>query len=262
MILALAVHWLIDDDKPDAVRPLLAAILWIGLGTLAFGLERGYGMALGLMGGVTTLLILGNVRALLSLGPLAGLVMYRAFREVHVDATRALDIGQHYALIGMALGALTPMMPVEWLRARISLTGLRMPLASMLWIILLGFIPAIVGLILGPKGVVGFVAGLGFASLLASVQGRSLADEGETAAGQSMMHSLGLGIGLAAATTLAFQFLGDNTMLSRDEKVSLLVPLTICIIVLSLLLALVSPKIGGAAVNLGLRLRKAGADAQ
>jgi hypothetical protein len=230
IVVGLVVNWLMDDEGSDALRPLLSAIIWIGLATLGFGLRKGYGMSLGLMGGVSTLLLLGNVRALLSLGPLAGLVMYRVFREVHVDATKALDIGQHYALIGLTLGALAPLLPVEWFRSRMNLTGLRVPAAGVLWVVLLAVIPIGVAMVLGPKGVVGFVAGLGFASLLEAVRlGPSL-------------QSLSLGLGLSAATTFVFQFLGDNTTLSRDAKTSILVPLSIGVTVLAIVLALVSPK--------------------
>jgi len=250
MMLGLVVHWLMDDEGDDAVRPLLATILWIGLGTLGFGMLKGYGMSVGLMGGVTTLVLLGNTRALLTLGPLAGLVMYRVFREVHVDATRALDIGQHYALIGLALGALTPLMPVEWLRSRWDLLGMRLPTTSVLWMFMLAMIPVGCALVLGPKGVVGFVAGLGFAALIESLKGDarykvqdstslSRADQGVN---DARLHTLSLGVGLAAATTFTFELLGDNTTLSRDEKVSILVPLAIALLVIAVLLVVVSPR--------------------
>jgi mannose/fructose/N-acetylgalactosamine-specific phosphotransferase system component IIC len=86
-------------------------------------------------------------------------------------------------------------------------------------------------LVLGPKGVVGFVAGLGFASLLEAIRfGPSL-------------QALSLGLGLSATTTFAFQFLGENTTLSRDAKMSLLVPLSICLLVIAVVLTVVSPKV-------------------
>jgi hypothetical protein len=230
MAIGVAVNWLMDDNETDALRPLISAILWIGLATLGFGMRKGYGMSLGLLGGASTLLLLGNVRALLTMGPLAGLVMYRVFREVHVEATRALDIGQHYALIGLALGALMPLMPVEWLRTRMALTGPRVPSAGVLWMVLLAATPIAAALVLGPKGVVGFVAGLGFASLLEAIR-----------SGPSLQ-SLSLGLGLASATTFIFQFLGENTTLTRDEKMSMLMPLAIGIGVAVLVLLAISPK--------------------
>jgi hypothetical protein len=145
----------------------------------------------------------------------------------------------------LTLGALAPLMPVEWFRSRMNLTGLRVPAAGVLWVILLAVIPIGVAMVLGPKGVVGFVAGLGFASLLEAVRGRAeseaRAEEGVMAR-SAMLQPLSLGLGLSAATTFIFQFLGDNTTLSRDEKTTILVPLSIGVVVLAIVLALVSPK--------------------
>ena len=237
MVVGLVVNWLMDDNDSDALRPLIAAILWIGLATIGFGLLKGYGMALGFIGGAASLLLVGNVRALLSMGPLAGLVMYRVFREEHVAATRALDIGQHYALIGLAAGALMPLMPVEWLRTRLSATGGRVPAAGVLWVVLLTAVPVAAALVLGPKGVVGFVAGLGFASLLESIRG---AEMGRLVVPR--LQTLSLGLGLASATTFIFQFLGDNTQLTREEKTAILTPLAIGILVVVAVLLILSPK--------------------
>ncbi len=176
------------------------------------------------------------------------------FREVHVVATRALDIGQHYELIGLALGALTPLMPVEWLRTRWELLGLRLPTTSVLWMFLLALIPVGCALVLGPKGVVGFVAGLGFAALIQSLKtdsrfriqdsgsGVSRGDAENPSIADARLHTLSLGVGMAAATTFTFQFLGDNTTLSRDEKISILVPLAMVLFVVAVLLVVVSPR--------------------
>ena len=226
----IAVNWLVDDDGEDAARPLISTVLWIGLATMGFGLEKGYGMALGMIGGAMTLLLLGNVRALLTMGVFAALVMYRVFWEVHPDATRALDIGQHYALIGLTIGALAPLMPVEWLRARSEATGIRLPAAGVLWMFLLAVLPVGCAMVLGPKGVVGFVAGLGFGAIIEALRRAP------------SLQSLSLAVGLSATTTFSFQFLGDNTTLTRDEKIGILVPLTISLLVIAGLLALMSPK--------------------
>lgn len=229
VLVGLVTNWLIDDGQ-DALRPLIAAVLWIGLATIGFALRRGYGMSLCLVGGVSTLILLGNIRALLTLGPLAGLVMYRLFREINVDATRALDIGQHYALIGFATGALLPLMPTEWLRARAVYVGPRLPSSGVIWTVLLVAVPLCLAVLLGAKGVVGFVAGLGMAALIESVRG-----------GYSVQ-PLSLSVGIAAATTLGYQFLGDNSSMTRDEKMGILAPVAIGLIVLILALLIISPR--------------------
>lgn len=228
--IGLAVNWLLDENESDSVKPLIAAVMWIGLATLGFALRRGYGMSLGLLGGASTLLILGNPRALLTLGPLAGLVMYRLFREEHVEATRALDIGQHYALIGLTIGALLPLLPADWYRGRNSLAGIRISLSGLLWILFLAFIPAAAGLLMGPKGVVGFIVGLGFAGLVESLRNNP------------SLQPLGLAFGLASLTTLLYRFMDINATMTRDEKVTALVPLSILLVALVVVLALVSPR--------------------
>ncbi len=229
VLVGIVTNWLIDDGQ-DALRPLIAAALWIGLATIGFGLRRGYGMSLGLAGGVSTLLLLGNIRALLTLGPLAGLVMYRVFRELNLDATRALDIGQHYALVGFSTGALLPLLPVEWLRSRAARTGPRLPSSGMIWIVLLAAVPISLAVLLGAKGVVGFVAGLGMAAVIESIR-----------CGESVQ-PLSLAVGISAATTLAYQFLGANSAMTRDEKMGIVVPLAVGLTVLIVALVIVSPR--------------------
>lgn len=228
--IGLTINWLLDDNEADSLKPLIAAVMWIGLATLGFALRRGYGMSLGLLGGATTLLLLGNVRALLTLGPLAGLVMYRVFREEHVEATRALDIGQHYTLIGFTVGALIPLLPADWYRGRATLAGTRVSASALLWILFIAFVPAVIGLLMGPKGVVGLVAGLGFAGIIESVRYRA------------SLQPLGLALGIGALTTLLYQFMDINTTMSRDEKVAALVPLSVLIGILVVVLSIVSPR--------------------
>ncbi|MEA2552281.1 MAG: hypothetical protein QOJ65_457 [Fimbriimonadaceae bacterium] len=230
VVLAVVVNWFMDDESDDSLRPLIAAVMWIGLATVAFALRRGYGMSLSLLGGTSTLLLLGNSRGLLTLGPLAGLVMYRVFREEHVNATRALDIGQHYALVGLAIGALLPLLPTEWLKGREAISGPRLPSAAVLWLVLVTAAPMGIAIVMGPKGVVGFVAGLGFSALLESIRyTRSL-------------QPLSLGLGLSAATTIVFRFLGDNTSMTREEKIGILLPLAGALAVLVIVLLIVSPR--------------------
>lgn len=230
MILGVVSNWLLEESGTDALRPLVAAILWVGLATIGFALRRGLGMSLGFMGGAATLILLNNPRALLTMGPLAGLVMYRVFREEHIAATRALDIGQHYALIGLLAGAMLPLCAVEWLRSRSSSHSPRLTFAGAMWIVLLSLAPVVAAVIMGPKGVVGFVAGLGVAALIESLRP------------QPHPQALSLGVGLSAVSTLVFTFLGDSANLTREQKTSLLLPLAGAALVLILLLTFLSPR--------------------
>jgi hypothetical protein len=215
-----------NEEIVEAGRGALSAIIWIGLGTLAFGLARAYGMALGLLvaGGVH--LILGERRALMSMGPLLGLVLYRLFREAHMDASRALDIGQHYALIGLALGAVTPILPERWWFTKPKSEWLQ-SIGGFLWCLVWAALPVLTALLLGPKGVVGWVVGVGFSTLFTIVsEGASLLP---------LAAAAGAG-GLAALT---FGWLTDLTNLARDEKLHWIFygvgPLALVAIVLAVL---------------------------
>ena len=77
---------------------------------------------------------------------------------------------------------------------------------------------------------VGFVAGLGLAALIESIRG---ADS---------IQPLSFGFGLGAATTFIFQFLGDSSSMTREEKVGILLPLAVGLLVLVAVLVIVSPK--------------------
>ena len=109
-------------------------------------------------------MVLGEKRGLITCGPLFGLVLYRLFREAHVDASRALDLGQHYALMGFAIGAVLPALPERWWATKPS-NAILQGVGGLLWTAVWAGAPFLAALLLGPKGVVGFVAGVGFCTL-------------------------------------------------------------------------------------------------
>ncbi len=206
-ICALIVSWLIDDDtEPNTLRMSLATVIWIAAGTASFSNGSGFSMAVLFVTAVAVLLLLGNRRALLTLGPLGAIVFYRLFRLEHVDATRALDIGQHYAMIGMVIGAVLPVMAQEWLRTVSKRGGFLSLVAGMAWIITLFGVPICAAIMFGSKGVVGYLFGLGLASVIEGIRGERSA------------HALSLGLGLSGVMTLVFEALQPHLEMTRDEK--------------------------------------------
>jgi len=173
VVAATILHWTIRPDaSDDSLAFLVGSVIWIGIATLSFSYLQGFGMAIASVGAVLTLLILGNPRALLAAGPLIGLTFYRVLRESHVDAVRALDIGQHYAVIGVAFGVVVALLPSEWLERRCKETTASQ-VGRTLWAVTLGLIPVAMSVVLGAKGIVGFIAGLGLAGLVEGVRNRS-----------------------------------------------------------------------------------------
>lgn len=206
-LVALVVAWLVPEDLVSGtVRILLAAILWIAVATAAFGLQHGFGMSLALISGAGVLLLCGHRRALLSLGPLAALVIYRVFREAHPASSQAFDIGQHYALIGVLLGAVIPVMAQEWLRVSAKRAGGAMLIAGALWVLLMAAAPIPIAIALSDKGIIGYLVGLGFAPVLDGVRGERSAN------------TVALSLGLGSAMALIYDWIYPYLDLDRHGK--------------------------------------------
>jgi len=228
VVIAAILNWVIrPTGQDDALAFLMSAVIWIGVATLAFSYSRGFGMTIALVGAISTLLLIGNVRALLSAGPLLGLVFYRVLREAFPAATRALDIGQHYAVIGLAFGLTLALLPVDWLKLRSRLTGLA-PWGRALWVIALCLLPVGLSVVLGAKGMVGFVAGLGFAALIEGIRN-----------GSSLI-PLVLASALAAMTTVSYGWLTNLLDLTRETKQTAFYWIGGTALVLAILIASVS----------------------
>lgn len=206
VVAGTVLHWTIrPDGKDDSFAFLVGSVIWIGIATLSFSYLKGYGMAIASVGAVITFLILGNPRALLSAGPLVGLTFYRVLRESHLDAVRALDIGQHYAVIGVAFGVVVALLPSEWLERRTKETTASL-VGRTLWALTLGLIPVAMSVVLGAKGIVGFVVGLGMAGLVEGVRNRS---------GTIPVVMAGA---LSALIIVSYDWLAKLLDLTRDEK--------------------------------------------
>ncbi len=228
----VVLHWLMPEEEGESSRVGLATVVGIGLATVAFGLGRGLGMALAALAAGAILLAVENRRAVLALGPLVGLVLYRTLREAGTGATRAIDIAQHYTLLALCLGLVLPLLPTDWLRARH-----RVPRAIGAGLWGLGAIAAapLVVVALGMRGGVGFTVGLGVAGLAQALRGE---ERGSTRTPASLL-PLALGSGLGGATILTLAWLGDESTITRDQKVHLFAYAGAGIAVLAVLIALV-----------------------
>ncbi len=202
--------------KPISVG--VGALISIGLATAAFALGKGTGMAAALLGAVGPLLLLGYSRAILALGPLFALVLFRLFQNLYPETSRAFDIGQYYALIGLMIGAILPLIILD--------TGLvaeqlkRRGALLLLAVIAIVLVPLLT-VFLGPTGAVGFLVGIGFAGLFELVrQGSSLL-------------ALSAGSGMAGVMLVSYGWLSHSLDLPRDEKIRLLAWSVVGILVLA-----------------------------
>ncbi len=228
-VLAFLVAQIVpEDEEPSTLRLLVSVLIWVSAATAAFGFEKGFGMAVLALVATAVLLASGNKRALLTMAPLGALVMYRVFRESHPDATKAFDIGQHYAMIGLVVGALLPVMAQEWLRTVSRRGGFLTLIAGALWIVVLLVAPVAASIVLGAKGVVGYLFGLGLAGVIEAVRGERSA------------HSMSLGIAMAGVMALVYDALLPHLDLDRGEKLMKLAYLGGGVLVLGLIIAVLS----------------------
>ena len=204
---ALVVHWLMPvDSEPLPFRVGLATVIWLALGTIGFSMLRGFGMAAAVLEGMVVLLLLGNGRAVATMGPVMGLVIYRVLRDASPDSSRAIDLGQHYGVTGIAIGALIPVLYADWSSRKVEIKAAQDSVASILWGFVLVCLPVLSIVVLGAKGASGVVVGLGFSGfVLAYRRMWSLA-------------TLGVVIAAGAANAVAVDWIGDAMDLTRQEK--------------------------------------------
>lgn len=218
-IVALVVSWLLVSET--SARRALAAVIWLATATAAFSLEQGYGMAVTLIAATITLAAIRK-DALPTLAPLAALVIYRLFRESHPAQTLSFDINQHYAMLGVLAGALLPLLAQEWLDGTGVAPNARRWIAGCLWILSIGFIPPVAAVLLGGKGLIGLMVGLGIGPVAAALgKGRSLV-------------TMSVAIGLASVIVAAYPWLEPLLDLTRQEKLSVLAVLGGALTVLAL----------------------------
>jgi len=204
---ALVVHWLVPaEGDPAAFRVGVAMVIWLSLSTIAFSLMRGFGMAPAVLEGVAVLALLGNGRAILTLGPAIGLVMYRLLRDASPDSSKALDIGQHYGVTGIVVGAVIPVLFADWYLSKRSERAWGQGLTSLFWAFILICLPVLSIVVLGAKGASGVVVGLGLSGLLIAYR-----------AGKDTP-VMTVAIAAGAANAVAVDWIGETMQLTRQDK--------------------------------------------
>lgn len=218
---ALVTHWVLPSNRnANGATSALAVLLWIGLATIAFGIQSGFGIATLFVSASILLLCFGNARAILALGPIAAITAFRLLKEMS-DSTKALDIGQHYGMMGLVVGATIVVIGVEWLRSIEAKSDSKTVIAGALWTGIFISVPACIAIVLGAKGFVGAVAGIGFGSVIALLIGsnRALPFQALTA--------------LLPLMLLEYPWLTEKLDLTRDLKVQSLIGFAVVLVTLS-----------------------------
>jgi hypothetical protein len=204
---AAIVFWMDGPANSPKLTGVLSCLIWIGAVTVAFGIGRNPGIGFALVVSVLMLVGLGHERPILTTGVLLGIVLNRVMRVEHSSIGGALDLGQYYVLIGFLLGLFLPLLPGEWLRSKPRLRSGSSSLGTGIWILICLSGPTLVALFLAPKGLLGFVTGLGLCgAVAASEKDRKLTP-------------LPIAGAVGSVAILEYVVVENLAVISRDEKV-------------------------------------------
>lgn len=209
---AAVVAWILESDKRDAPGTfVVAAMIWLGWSTVAFGLLQGLGLGLTVLYGGAFLAAAGSHRGLLSLGVPVALLYYRVLLEMFPTEVRQVEMGQHYAVMGILAGAAIPIALSSWIAqagARLTAVG-RPVLAVVVGAIVVGVVVA-ADFVLGAKGTVGMLVGLAVTPFVAGlVPGERLG-------------ILAVSASLSALVVASFRFVSQHLLMDRDSKAQLI----------------------------------------
>ncbi|MER3412877.1 MAG: hypothetical protein C4341_01320 [Armatimonadota bacterium] len=216
-----------DSSPPNGMRLLLCVLIVLGAGAWAFSLRHGFGMSALLVSAGVFATLLGSNRALASLSPPLSLVLLRVLIE-WAGGGSAVDLGQHYVLMGFAAGALLPLAVTQW-DGRLSAEW-----ASTLWQVLVVGVPALAALFLALTGAAGFLLGLMISPIAAVLLG---AREKEATDGIEGVRAALL-CGCAGLIVIFTTIVTPEGLVSRSAKVNALLWALGAIVVISALLVM------------------------
>lgn len=170
-IAGLVVHFLVPDDERDVMRIIIAGIISMSVATIGYSFYKNAGVSAALVTMLAILFGCGNRTGVLATSMVFGLILMRLLHKADVAYSLSLDIGQHMVLLGFFLGALIPLLPLD----KLVPSDWRGSLSSALWMVLLITACIFIEVMLGHRGINGFVAGLGIVGIVALLrQERSL----------------------------------------------------------------------------------------
>lgn len=206
------VAWVLSDESEDEPGPFaIATLIWLGWTTVAYGLLQGFGVGIAAVTGIFALFLIGSMRGLLSFGIVLALVFYRVFLEQYSSAARAIDIGQTYSVIGIVAGAALPIAVLGWVAGiRQRYSGTLKFLLTLLAVLIAISTALLMSFVVGPRGAVGFMAGLGLAAFSLGLGGSSRA---------GILSAIA---GFASVMTIGFGYLAPYLGVERDMKIKYL----------------------------------------
>ncbi|MBL8088082.1 MAG: hypothetical protein JNM85_08460 [Chthonomonas sp.] len=207
-VLAVAVAffgaWFLRSGEARPINTAVPAVVWISLATLGFSQLRGFGLTSIAVVAVAAVTLSGSSRLLLSAAPLAAIAFARVVRVALPDTTMAFDIGQHYALIGLLVGALIIGAASELSAGRVNRISLMLGGAGLV------MLAPTASVYLGQRGTLGLLYGLLVGPVFIAIR------EG------ARLSALALSAMLAGGLVMLYPRLLEWMDLPRDERLRIL----------------------------------------
>ncbi|MBL8049189.1 MAG: hypothetical protein JNJ45_10965 [Chthonomonas sp.] len=157
---AALVAWFVPkDEAKSGPYATAAALLWLGLCTVAVGFDRALGLPIMLFSAATMMVCLDRPGLLITLAPVVAMLLFRVMRLADPAAMRSIDLGQNYAVVGLLAGFLMVQLSGIWgatNRIARGLAGVTLALLVAACLVLMGGRGSL-GLILGAALATAFV---------------------------------------------------------------------------------------------------------
>lgn len=216
VVAAVLTEFTLEGAAHDPVRRVLCVVIWLGATSVTFAQAHALGMAIATGVGAVYLIAVGSESALVLVAPAFGLVLARVLREAYPDSARALDLGQQYAVVGLAIGFTLPHAIASW---RKDAEG---GLGGWAWGGALMAIVAAAMILTGAKGGYGLLIGAGLAGVATTARASTFA----------------ITSAVGGAIILSYGWFENTFSAARDERVRLAVGAGVILVLAIVLLAL------------------------
>lgn len=200
-------------EFPTRLAMMGTALVWLAVATFGFQQGRALGIGVALVCGLTIWAVAGTNRIpLIASLPAIGLLIFRLFRAIYPDVSVAIDLGQHYAIVGFVVGATLVLALTTWFDIR------RTPLSEALFVAGMALSLLTATILLGAKGAVGMLLGIFTSATFAMLE---------------LASAVTIVTGLVATLAIAYPLLSVTFTAPKEERQSKVIQFALAAIIVT-----------------------------
>lgn len=198
VIAMLATIWA-TPVLPSKAWSFGSALLWLTAGVIAMSDGKSIGLGAVIVAGLAVASIFGKTKSAIAILPVTAMLILRGVANSFPEVTRALDLSQHYAVVGLLLGVLAVVAASQLKQIRAE-AGIVATLGA-------SVATAMSPILLGAKGIPGLLLGLCIAPLFVEMDEHS---------------SVNVSLTIGSAILFTVSVLSDKLDITRAEKLGML----------------------------------------